>query len=35
MLQDFFPVMWKVPENFMNEAKIIFKKLELGKEEEL
>jgi len=35
MLADFFPVMWKIPEHFLTEAKINFKKLELGKEEEL
>ncbi len=35
MLQDFFPVFWKLPEHFLKEENIGFKKLELGKEEDL
>lgn len=35
MLQDFFPVFWKLPEYFLKEENINFKKLELGKEEEV
>lgn len=35
MLQDFFPVFWKLSEHFLNESNIKFKKLELGKEEEI
>lgn len=35
MLADFFPVMWNVPKHFLSEVNIPFKKLELGKEEEV
>lgn len=35
MLVDSFPVFWKVPETFMKEDGIIFKKLEIGQEEDL
>ncbi len=35
MLVNSFPVMWKVPEHFLTEENIKFKKLELGKEEEV
>jgi len=35
MLVDFFPVFWKLPKHFLGEVKIEFKKLELGKEEEV
>ena len=35
MLVDFFPVFWKLPEHFLSEVNIPFKKLELGKEEEV
>lgn len=35
MLVDFFPVFWKLPEHFLSEVNIPFKKLELGKEEEI
>ena len=35
MLQDFFPVFWKLPEHFLAESNIKFKKLKLGKEEEI
>lgn len=35
MLQDFFPVMWSVPEHFLSELNIEFKKLESGKEEDI
>jgi L-ascorbate metabolism protein UlaG (beta-lactamase superfamily) len=34
MLKDSVPVMWKIPERFINEFGVKFKKLELGKEEE-
>lgn len=35
MLVDSFPVFWKLPEHFLKEENIEFKKLELGKTEDL
>jgi len=35
MLIDSFPVFWNVPKHFLSEENIPFKKLELGKEEEV
>lgn len=35
MLVDSFPVFWKLPEHFLKEENIEFKKLELGKAEDL
>jgi L-ascorbate metabolism protein UlaG (beta-lactamase superfamily) len=35
ILQDFATFAWKIPENILKEDNILFKKLELGKEEEI
>jgi hypothetical protein len=35
MLLDSFPVFWNVPKHFLLEENIPFKKLDIGKEEEV
>lgn len=35
IIQDFATSVWKIPEHFLSEQNILFKKLEIGKEEEL
>jgi len=35
IMQDFATFVWKIPENILKEENILFKKLEVGKEEEL
>lgn len=35
IMQDFATFAWKIPENILKEDNIIFKKLEIGKEEEI
>ncbi|MEI6057413.1 MAG: hypothetical protein WCQ60_00395, partial [bacterium] len=35
ILQDFATFTWRIPESILKEDNIIFKKLEIGKEEEI